>query len=59
VETGLPRLHHPLFEIDDFEQATQQRFLLALMPAGDESAIEPLRSRLERSGAVNIREVPT
>lgn len=57
-ETGLPRLNHPLFEIENFDQATQQRFLLALAPGGDDSAIEPLRNRLERAGAVSIREVP-
>jgi hypothetical protein len=58
VETGLPRLHHPLFEIENFEQATQRRFLLALAAHADESAINPLRERLTRAGAVSIREVP-
>jgi hypothetical protein len=55
-ETGLPRLHHPLFAITDFEQASQNRFLLALAPYGSDG---PARSqqRLKDRGAVTIREV--
>lgn len=55
-QTGLPQLNHPLFEIDDFEQASQQRFLLALAAAPDE--IATTRERLKGAGAVAIREVP-
>jgi hypothetical protein len=56
-ETGLPRLNHPLFEIDDFGKANQTRFLLALAPPNDD-ALSNARDRLTRSGAVAIREVP-
>ncbi len=56
AETGLPRLHHPLFEVEDFAQASQARFLLALASSTEGAA--NLRERLKRAGAVAIREVP-
>ena len=56
-ETGLPRLNHPLFEIPEFPDASQSRFLLALAPRDADSA--PTRERLHAAGAVTIREVPT
>ncbi len=55
-ETGLPRLHHPLFEIEDFGEASQSRFLLALTPRTDK-ALKSSLDRLKKSGAVVIREV--
>ena len=57
VEIGLPRLHDPLFAVDSFERASQDRFVLALeRPDADEERrrmIEGLRD----CGAVAIREV--
>ena len=49
VETGLPRLHHPLFEIPDFERASQDRFLLALEAPEAKKDVAALRKRLRRS----------
>jgi hypothetical protein len=57
-ETGLPRLNHPLFDIPDFGEANQTRFLLALAPH-NEADSGPTRERLHAAGAVTIREVPT
>jgi hypothetical protein len=57
-ETGLPRLNHPLFEIEDFGRANQTHFLLALAPPSAD-ALPSVRNRLTQSGAVAIREVPT
>jgi len=56
-QTGLPRLNHPLFGIEDFGTASQSRFLLAIAPA--DGALAPARDRLKNAGAVAIREVPT
>jgi hypothetical protein len=54
---GLPRLHHPLFEIPGFERATQDRFfLLAAAGPGGEGPNE-LRHVLERAGAMVVTEV--
>lgn len=57
IETGLPRLHHPLFEIPGFGQATQDRFLLALVAPDSKRNRDGTRSRLEKAGAVTIVEV--
>jgi ActD protein len=53
---GLPRLHHPLFEIPGFERATQDHyFLLAVAKAGEVAG--DLRHILEAAGAVVVTEV--
>lgn len=58
VLTGLPRLHHPVFAIDGFERMSQDRFALELaMPDADTRRSDML-DRLQRAGAVSIREVP-
>jgi hypothetical protein len=59
LETGLPRLHHPLFAVDGFERVSQDRYWLMLeSPAG-----EPDKGRaidwLREAGAVAVREVAT
>jgi hypothetical protein len=56
-ETGLPRLHHRLFDVAGFELASQDRFWLMLATpeiAGDrQQAINLLRE----AGALSVREV--
>jgi ActD protein len=54
---GLPRLHHPLFEIPGFERATQDRFFLLASAGPNEGAARDLRDVLEHSGAVVVTEV--
>lgn len=58
VLNGLPRLHHPLFDIEEFALATRNRFFLCL-PARD-PAFDAERSRnfLHALGPVWQREVP-
>jgi hypothetical protein len=57
VLNGLPRLHHPLFDVDEFALATRNRFFLCL-PARD-PAFDPERSRgfLHGLGPMWQREV--
>ena len=59
VETGLPRLHHPLFALESFARASQDGFLLALArPADERQAVEAIEW-LRRSGAASVAEIRT
>jgi hypothetical protein len=54
---GLPRLHHPLFEIPGFERASQDRFFLLAASEPNDEAVRELRHILETAGAVVVTEV--
>lgn len=54
VRTGLPRLNHPVFEIDAFRHLSEGRFFL-LVETDDLGAA---RADLEALGAAAIHEVP-
>lgn len=54
---GLPRLHHPLFEIPGFERATQDHFFLLVAAKQTNEAIRDLRNALEAAGATVVTEV--
>jgi hypothetical protein len=54
---GLPRLHHPLFEIAGFERATQDHFFLLAAAGDDGKAIRDLRGILKAAGARVVTEV--
>ncbi len=55
--TGLPRLHHPHFDIEGFERASQDRFLLAIEPPEKKKQRRRIEEKLVRLGALAIREV--
>jgi hypothetical protein len=57
LQTGLPRLHHPLFDINGFERATQDRFMLALEAPADLPNRMNLITRLREAGAENVWEL--
>jgi hypothetical protein len=54
---GLPRLHHPLFEIPGFERATQDHYFLLAAAKDADEAVSKLRHVLESAGAVVVTEV--
>ena len=54
---GLPRLHHPLFEVPGFERATQDRFFLLASAEENDAAVRNLRDVLQSAGAVVVTEV--
>jgi Protein of unknown function (DUF3341) len=55
---GLPRPHHPLFGIPQFDRATQDRFFLCILAR--DPKFHPVASRqlLERLGPVEVTDVP-
>jgi Alternative complex III, ActD subunit len=56
TECGLPRLYHPLFAVEGFERASQDRFVLAIArPDGDEENLRAI-DFLRGAGAAAIRE---
>ncbi|MBD3675237.1 MAG: DUF3341 domain-containing protein [Planctomycetaceae bacterium] len=55
---GLPRLNHPVFEIEEFQRASVDGFFLAIEATEDPSPPENLESRLQELGATGVWEVP-
>ncbi|MBI4508120.1 MAG: DUF3341 domain-containing protein [Deltaproteobacteria bacterium] len=51
---GLPRLWHPVFEVDGFERATIDRFWLSVSSRDARFDAEKTRHDLERMGALRI-----
>ena len=56
VFSGLPRLHHPVFELRGFERTRVDRFWIAI-GEGSASLDEHAREELTRLGALAIRAV--
>jgi hypothetical protein len=59
VETGLPRLHFPLFAAEGFERTSQDRFVLALARPEDDEEARRTIDGLRQAGATEVREVAT
>lgn len=58
VQSGLPRLHHPLFELEEFESASRNRFFLCLPARDPVFAPGPARELLQSLDPLLLREVP-
>jgi len=56
-ETGLPRLHFPLFAVEGTERASQDRFFLAIEAPETEDERREAVGALQGAGALNVREV--
>lgn len=54
----LPKPHHPLFNVPEFERATDDRFFLCLESADPLFALESARQFLEELCPLRIVEVP-
>jgi hypothetical protein len=54
----LPRLHHPVFEVQGFERASEDRFFLCILAEDPRFAAPAARSFLAGLGATAVREVP-
>jgi hypothetical protein len=57
AECGLPRLYHPLFAVEGFERASQDRFVLAIARPDDDESSRRAVDLLRGAGATAIREV--
>jgi hypothetical protein len=57
VATGLPRLHHPVFEAEGFRRALIDRFWLSVAGAPGELDPAELRTRLQGLGAIHVETV--
>ena len=58
VANGLPRLHHPLFEVEEFELASRNRFFLCLPARDPVFAPGAARDLLDELRPLLVREVP-
>lgn len=56
--TGLPRFHHPVFESDRFEAATNDRFFIAIETADPKYDHEETRRLFQELGASYVEAVP-
>lgn len=59
IETGLPRLHAPIFAAPGFERASQDRFILALECPDANDDRRQAMDFLRNAGAVMVREIPS
>ena len=53
----MPRLHHPLFDINGFERVTQDRFMLALHAPPADADKRSAVDWLKQAGADNVWEL--
>ncbi|MGB6537121.1 MAG: DUF3341 domain-containing protein [Xanthobacteraceae bacterium] len=58
-ENGLPRLHHPLFAVEGFERASQDRFWLMVMRPENFAEKQQAIDWLGQAGAISVHEVDT
>lgn len=54
---GLPRLHHPVFDVPGFERATADRFFLHVRARDPRFDAEAIAAVMRRHGAVAVREI--
>ena len=58
VLNDLPRLHHPVFNVPQFERASQDRFFLCVFAADPKFSVSETRRFLESLQPISIAEVP-
>lgn len=54
---GLPKLHHPLFNSDNFKKVTDDGFFLCIEAEDPQFETEKVQNLLREAGASNIEEV--
>lgn len=56
---GLPRLHHPVFNVPRFSRASQDRFFLVVEATDSRFDPGPTAALLRQTGARHVTEVPS
>lgn len=57
--TGMPSLHHPVFDVEGIDRASNDRFFLALACPAGRNQRSTLETKLMEFGALAIREAAT
>jgi hypothetical protein len=57
METGLPRLHFPLFAVEGIERACEDRFFLAIAAPPTDEGTRVAADLLRGAGAIEVHEV--
>ncbi len=57
IECGLPHLHDPLFAVQGFERASQDRFVLAVVRPDGDDEVRHVQELFSGAGATAIREL--
>jgi hypothetical protein len=55
---GLPRLHHPVFDVPGFERATQDRFFLCIESTDPRFDVDAIKQLFAGMAPVSVVEVP-
>ncbi|MDQ6621363.1 MAG: DUF3341 domain-containing protein [Pseudomonadota bacterium] len=55
---GLPRLYHPVFNVEEFDLASRNRFFLAIRTSDPAFDAQQTRAYLERLQPLRVMEVP-
>jgi len=58
LRSGLPRPHHPLFGVERFARATQDRFFLCIEATDPQFDANQTRQFLHSQGAEHVEEAP-
>ncbi|HZX25364.1 MAG TPA: DUF3341 domain-containing protein [Woeseiaceae bacterium] len=56
--SGLPRLHHPVFDLPEFGRATRGRFFLCIESSDERFDVERVTKDLEALAPLTVQEVP-
>lgn len=54
--SGLPRLNHPVFEVEGIDRASNDRFILVMAIPATKQKRDRLEAKLVKRGALKIRE---